>query len=107
MSGYKTISDDEKVEFLCSGCGACCMIAGYSKLLPDRGDGACTYLNEQNQCSIYETRPDICRVDVMHKVNLPELSKKEYYIESTKVCHQLIDNQNLDDKYKIDITEYG
>ncbi len=97
---------NKKAEFLCSGCGACCMVAGYSKLLPDRGDGACAYLNEKNQCSIYETRPDICRVDVMHKVNSPELSEKEYYIKSTKACHQLIDMMNLDDEYKINIKDY-
>jgi len=27
----------------------------------DRGDGACKYL-ENNVCSIYEQRPEICRV---------------------------------------------
>tara|TARA_R100000278_G_scaffold122065_1_gene107364 strand:- start:834 stop:1121 length:288 start_codon:yes stop_codon:yes gene_type:complete len=93
-------------EFLCSECGACCMIAGKTGYLPNRGDGACLYLDENNKCSIYEDRPDICRVKVMHKVNNPEMSKKEYYIKTTKACHQIIDLLKLDKKYKIPTNSY-
>ena len=87
-------------EFLCSSCGACCMIAGKTGYLPDRGDGACSFLDEENKCSIYEDRPDVCRVDVMHKINNPELSKKEYFIKSTKACHKIIDLLKINTKYK-------
>lgn len=93
-------------EFLCSGCGACCMIAGKSGYLPDRGDGGCIHLDKENQCSIYDNRPEVCRVDEMHKINNPELSKKEYYIKSTKACHQIIDLLKIDNKYKIPINKY-
>ena len=84
------------------------MIAG-KKGMPDRGDGACVYLDENNLCSIYDTRPLICRVkefgENIKKKN-PKFSMKEFYKLNTRACHQLIDEQGLDDKYKINLDEY-
>jgi len=37
------------------------------------GDGVCKYLNSDSQCSIYETRPDICRVDKQEEI--PNMEK--------------------------------
>ena len=96
------------MEFKCSGCGACCRQA--AKLgLPDRGDGGCAHLQEDNSCGIYESRPTICRVNEMYH-HLPgikeNLSLKEWYVENTKSCHQLIDEQGIDSSYKIRIEEY-
>jgi uncharacterized protein len=85
-----------KDKFLCSQCGACCREAANLGLMPDRGDGACINLQQDNSCAIYETRPDICRV----------IGTKKDYIENTKVCHALIDYYDLDKKYKIDLNEY-
>ena len=96
------------MKFKCSGCGACCRQAAKVGL-PDRGDGGCVYLKDDNSCSIYENRPDICRVDKMYE-NLPGLSDqltlKEWYVENTKACHQLIDQEGIDSSYKIGIEEY-
>jgi len=93
------------MNFLCSSCGACCLEA--SKFgLPDRGDGACGHLGENNECLVYEDRPDICRVDNLYKNFKNLITKKQFYIETTKTCHSLIDNYKLDDSYKIDIKEY-
>jgi len=85
-----------KHQFLCSQCGACCREAANLGLMPDRGDGACIHLQQDNSCGIYETRPEICRV----------VGTKKDYIEATKVCHALIDHYGLDEKYKIDLNEY-
>jgi len=82
------------------------MVVGGHFGLPDRGDGACGNLNENNQCSIYETRPDICRVDKMYEIRNPTISRKEYYVENTKTCHKLIDKFKLDESYKIELKEY-
>ena len=84
------------------------MVAGGRFGLPDRGDGACANLNENNQCSIYETRPDICRVDKVYEMikDLVDITKKEYYIENTEACHTLIDRLKLDESYKIELKEY-
>jgi len=85
-----------KHKFLCSQCGACCRVAAEFGLMPDRGDGACVYLQQDNSCGIYETRPKMCRV----------IGDKKYYIKATKACHDLIDHYGLDEKYKIDLNEY-
>jgi hypothetical protein len=35
------------------------------------------------------------------------ITKKEYFIETTKICHQIIDKEGLDSSYKINIKEYN
>tara|TARA_R100000544_G_C2226771_1_gene61305 strand:- start:1866 stop:2159 length:294 start_codon:yes stop_codon:yes gene_type:complete len=97
------------MNFLCSGCGACCRLAGpaggANHGLPIKKDGSCGHLID-NKCSIYNTRPKICRVEENAKTQ-DKLTVKEYYIESTKSCHKIIDLFNLSDDYKIDITKYN
>ena len=103
------------MDFLCSGCGACCRRvgsinnAGHSfPKLPDRGDGVCANLNEDNSCSIYDNRPLICRTkDLgMHLKKDVNGSLKHWFIYNTVHCHKMIDVDGLDSKYKIDIKEY-
>tara|TARA_Y100000401_G_scaffold71657_1_gene57711 strand:+ start:68 stop:364 length:297 start_codon:yes stop_codon:yes gene_type:complete len=96
------------IKFICTSCGACCRSVGKlggEKLgLPVKKDGSCGHL-VGNKCSIYETRPDICRVDKLHFKKMFQ-SRKDYYIETTKECHKLIDEQGLDESYKVDLKEY-
>ena len=55
------------MSFLCSQCGACCRNVAHLDLPSDK-DGGCLNLDkETNKCSIYENRPDICRVDKMYE----------------------------------------
>ena len=52
--------------FPCDRCGACCRQVHRSPetIFMDRGDGICRHYNEnQHLCNIYESRPDICRVE--------------------------------------------
>tara|TARA_R100000234_G_scaffold5206_1_gene3809 strand:+ start:309 stop:602 length:294 start_codon:yes stop_codon:yes gene_type:complete len=97
------------MKFLCSQCGACCRAAGKmdgaSYGLPIKKDGSCANLIG-DICSIYDKRPDICRVDKMNHKR-PFQSRKSYYIEATKGCHKLIDEEGLDKDYKIDIKNYN
>lgn len=86
------------MKFKCSKCGACCKLAAIMGVMPDRGDGACIHLNEDNECKIYDTRPDFCRV---------KDEGTDYYILNTKACHEMIDLLGIDEKYKVDIAEYG
>lgn len=78
--------------------------------MPDRGDGACTYLEKDNRtCSVYKDRPLLCRVDELFfelKKYEPSLNQKAWNIINTKACHELIDKLELDNKYKIDLNEY-
>ncbi len=97
------------MEFLCSQCGACCKnITGLG--LPHNGDGICAYLDrDNNMCSIYEERPEICRVEKIYEKYFRKkgIKKKDFYIATTKACYDLIDKEKLDKKYKIDIAKYN
>ena len=88
--------------FPCTQCGACCKRAGATGLMPSKEDGSCIYLNKDNTCSIYHQRPDVCNIDKMRRKQT-KLSKKEYYRLSAKICNHFIKEDNLDDKYKIDV----
>ncbi len=97
------------MKFLCSQCGACCRAAGKMNGakygLPIKKDGSCANL-VGNLCSIYDKRPDICNSNKMPNKSVLQ-TKKQYFIESTKICHQLIDEEGLDESYKIDIKDYN
>lgn len=56
----------------CKGCGKCCIFRQfqnidqkYITIVNDKPyyilKGRCMYLNEKNECSIYENRPGFCR----------------------------------------------
>ena len=65
--------------FPCTSCGACCKnIAGIKELESfDLGNGVCRFLDSNNMCSIYDSRPSICRVDIMfEKVYFKHYSKE-------------------------------
>ncbi len=76
--------------FPCTKCGQCCRNVGNSPLTKflDRGDGICSHLNLQtNLCSIYKTRPQICRVDEMYKKHFAtKFSWREFCDLNLKAC---------------------
>jgi len=105
-----------KQDFPCSGCGACCRRVGmalkHSKEFKDqfpygsKKDGSCEKLNKEGQCSVYNSRPDICRVDVTYKKKWSKImSRKEAYNLEAKVCNSFIKEDGLDEKFLIKIKE--
>ncbi|HDO1331336.1 TPA: YkgJ family cysteine cluster protein [Aeromonas veronii] len=79
--------------FPCTQCGQCCRnvhLAEETRYL-DRGDGACLhYCDADKQCRIYETRPDICRVERQFRMNYSGLYSWEEFVEANaKVCQVL------------------
>ena len=74
--------------FNCIQCAACCKTAWLFDESFDRGDGVCKHLRG-NLCSIYESRPDWCRID-----KNPEYTLKE----TTDSCLYLIANYGDDSK---------
>lgn len=71
--------------FSCSQCGECCR---HINLVPalaafDTGTGVCKYL-AGNLCSIYDTRPLICRVDAMYYAD----SDEEGEVPCCESCYQ-------------------
>lgn len=72
-------------EWKCIQCGACCKIAGWvdSTLALDPGNPTCKYL-EDNKCTIYDERPDICRTE---NYPAPESVKAKYCAEVYNFIH--------------------
>ncbi len=68
---------------------------------PVNEDGSCSHLKD-NKCTIYENRPEICRVDKLYEQQ-NELDKLAYYKKSNEFCNQMIKESGIDDKYLIDI----
>lgn len=79
------------MKFKCSQCGECCRHLDRSELYRDldRGDGICRYLTG-NLCSIYETRPLLCRVDESYEAFFSEIyTRDEYYRLNEEACRIL------------------
>lgn len=89
MSCYSNLSP-----FPCVQCGLCCQrvsLAEETRSL-DRGDGTCLHYDAASKgCSIYNDRPDICRVDLQFERHYSQLYTWEGFVElNLAVCHQLI-----------------
>ena len=77
--------------FECDKCGCCCRHLDKSELYKelDRGDGICRYL-EGSICSIYETRPVLCRVDLSYDLYFKDyMDREEYYRLNRETCKKL------------------
>lgn len=66
----------------------------------NRGDGTCKYLTEENTCSIYADRPQICNTDLMYeRVYSRFMTRDEFDRINTESCEKLksnaISTQNL------------
>lgn len=77
--------------FMCSQCGECCRHIYLSPIYRqlDRGDGVCRYLCG-NLCSIYTSRPLLCRIDESYDVFFRDrMSKEEYYRLNCEACDKM------------------
>jgi Fe-S-cluster containining protein len=83
--------------FDCSGCGACCRMVGALPAMHeyDRGDGACKHLTDSNTCAIYESRPSLCRVDLMKPSALTDAYWHELNHEACERLHLRVYGQTL------------
>lgn len=90
--------NEQKRQFKCNKCGACCKVVGLveeAKFL-DRGDGVCKYLDKNNLCTIYDFRPEICRVDKMYKKYKDKMTWDEYLDLSYESCDYLRSIEKFD-----------
>lgn len=57
-------------------------------------DGHCIYLDQDtNLCTIYDTRPLICRVDEQYDLKFKDqMSRSEYYKLQHKIC-KILNNE--------------
>ena len=80
-----------------------------SGLMPQREDGACIHLDEDNRCKIYETRPIFCRVKEGYKKfkNVLNMTEKGFFIQNNLLCNQWVKEDGMDDSFLINIGDYG
>lgn len=112
VSQHDSVPEKTK-KFQCSKCGACCRRAGKSGFMPDRGDGACIHLTKDNLCSIYETRPELCNMELMWEKRNRELdlevrglTKIGYFKVNSEVCNSMMKEDDMDEEFRIDLSKY-
>ena len=77
--------------FPCDQCGECCRNLQMSELYKelDRGDGVCKFL-DGNLCSIYQTRPLLCRIDESYdRFFKDSMTREEFYRANLQICSEL------------------
>lgn len=83
------------MKFNCDCCGICCRNIEHVPQLKeyDNGNGKCIYLTDDNKCSIYNNRPEICNVDLIYKKVYSNMyTRDEFYKLNYEVCFQLKKN---------------
>ncbi len=77
--------------FKCDKCGQCCRNLDKSLIYGHlhNGDGICRFLNG-NLCSIFETRPLICRIDESYEAFFKEQMSYEEYIQLNYECCKIL-----------------
>ena len=82
------------VKFPCTNCGACCTNihenwAGYERFRDDGWilpNGACKNFNVTTRnCNIYDSRPDVCRVDRMQHI-VGFYGSQETWFDYVELC---------------------
>ena len=80
------------MSFPCVKCGECCRNIDKIPQLKafDMGNGICRYL-VNNLCSIYETRPELCCIDLMYERYFKDkMTRDEYYQLNKEACEYLL-----------------
>ncbi len=82
-----------KKNFPCSQCGACCRHVDLSELTAylNRGDGVCRYYDQiTHLCTIYDSRPEVCRIDQFYEQYLQAKIAWQDFVELNLIaCKQL------------------
>jgi len=93
--------------FPCTNCGLCCQNIHHVEELKafDLGNRTCQHFNPQNNgCNIYNTRPNICRVDTMFNLKYhKEFSQEEFYRLNAKACNNLQEAYGTDKSFRVKI----
>ncbi len=104
------------MKFACTSCSACCKRIG---LVIEQAKqigfpygvnekGWCEKLGENGLCMVYETRPDMCNIEKMYKLNFSQSGKteKQVFGENAKLCNSYIIADGLDAKFLVDEKQY-
>ena len=92
------------MNFPCTSCGACCRRVYLVDVSMAKENGHCINLNDDNTCNIYDTRPEICRINFnKHKKTFS--SEKAYFEATEYFCKSFIDLDGMDKKYHPDTSK--
>lgn len=88
--------------FPCTSCGACCSsIVGIDFLKEFNQDGKCSML-KNNKCTIYESRPLLCKIDESYdQIFSSYMTKEDFYLQNAKACNELQEKLNIDIGYRV------
>ena len=80
--------------FLCDKCGLCCQHIPEIEELKNfhNGNGICIHFDKESyKCKIYETRPNVCRVEKMYDLVYHKefKTKEEFYTANMTICNIL------------------
>lgn len=99
---------DTLPNFKCTGCGACCKTLDLFGLEELKKNGlktidgkTCENLKEDNTCGIYDTRPDMCRVNKNWERLKEEGDIFSYHKRMADMCNRFQIEQNIDKKYRV------
>lgn len=102
-------------DFPCISCGLCCSAIGkdideakkttsqnpVSVMLREfphsyDNNGRCEMLGEDNKCTIYNTRPDICNIKkIAYRLNLNPI---EFYKHNAMSCNELLEKAGREER---------
>ncbi|CAD9196510.1 MULTISPECIES: YkgJ family cysteine cluster protein [Acinetobacter] len=91
-------------QFPCTQCGLCCLALDKIPVLHDfhHGDGKCIYYVQSQGCSIYHSRPLVCRIDEMYQTYFQKDFKKiDFYEKNAEVCNQLQQQHHYSESYRV------
>ena len=91
--------------FPCTSCGLCCQNISEVKELEGYAlaSGVCVYFDPiSHECTVYESRPDACRIDEMFERKYFEhFTKVAYYEANATVCNALQENAGMNIDFRI------
>jgi len=93
--------------FPCTSCGLCCQNISKVKELEDYAltNGVCLYFDPIScRCTIYKSRPDVCRIDEMFEAKyFKYFTKIAYYEANAEVCNSLQEKASMNIDFRINI----
>lgn len=83
--------------FRCIKCGLCCRNIDKIPELKeyDQGNGVCIHLTGDNLCDIYDSRPEICNVDITYEKKYKNLISRDEYDRLNEEGCKLLQTKNL------------
>ena len=92
------------MSFPCTQCGQCCKNIKDIVQLADyhTGSGICVHYEDGIGCNIYNTRPDVCRIDEGYKNFFSDkIGLSDYYQKNAEVCNQLQEAAGVNKQYRV------